>query len=140
MHCAACWVIGTKWRSQAARRLQPAPRLPEAKGPLPGLALAVRAAGARAAAAAQEHEARLCQVPAPSAGAAQVQEAHATEATGPLPALELAARAHYPAGSDARREAEAEADEAYAGVYESDDYKEGVRSFLERRRPIWSGK
>jgi enoyl-CoA hydratase len=54
--------------------------------------------------------------------------------------MELAARAHYPAGSDARREAEAEADEAYAGVYESDDYKEGVRSFLERRRPIWSGK
>ena len=53
--------------------------------------------------------------------------------------LELVARSH-PAGSDARRVADAVADRAYAGVYDSEDYREGVHSFLERRRPIWLGK
>ena len=53
--------------------------------------------------------------------------------------MELAART-LPAGSDARREAEMDAERTFLTVYESSDYREGVRSFLERRRPVFTGK
>ena len=53
--------------------------------------------------------------------------------------LELQAR-ELPAGSNRRRTLEALAESAYDDVYNSDDYVEGVQSFLERRRPKFQGK
>ena len=53
--------------------------------------------------------------------------------------LELKAR-ELPPGSPERHTLEVRAERAYADVYNSDDYVEGVQSFLERRRPKFQGK
>ena len=53
--------------------------------------------------------------------------------------MELIAQ-RYPSGTKPRLEVEEAAEKAYNNVYESEDYREGVQAFLERRDPKFLGK